>query len=301
MIGVIPRGREMAGVEEIPSNCSKHRGNFFRKAEHMMSWLRRLARFPCGRKAARHLTGPKLKTVTRSRRLLRVRNFRDVTLDYQGIRVPIYGETLTFEGTVPASSVSQPAPDSRLKISSAGLTVLRLGYDCFKIEIPPLGRATVEFAQHPYPGDSYKDAAGLDTGAGNCPSGNSSRSRGKFSVCLTTRHRFVEYGATSSTTQCGVPLSLTVGAIRDFVRRRISFGRLLKIWRGSLVPPICSFGVDEDFWVPFDWYLQIEKTCQPPIFVPFKKRVGERVSGRHRKEARDFRTTLRTFPSGRQL
>src|SRR5437764_12515160 len=49
----------------------------------------------------------------------------------------------------------------------------------------------------------------------------------------------------------------TLGAIRNFLRQRISFRRLLASWGAAISLPFVYLGWKKDFWNPFEWYLRV--------------------------------------------
>jgi peptidoglycan/xylan/chitin deacetylase (PgdA/CDA1 family) len=74
----------------------------------------------------------------------------------------------------------------------------------------------------------------------------------------------------------------TLGSLFGFVRGKRSFGRLLQSWKAALALPLVYLGWVKDFWLLFDWYLQVEKGLSPTyFFIPFKGRRGEKVVARH--------------------
>jgi len=105
----------------------------------------------------------------------------------------------------------------------------------------------------------------------------------RFMVCLThdidfigiRRHRFDH-------TMWGFLYRSTIGALRNVLRGRLSATRLWPMWRAAASLPFVYLGWARDFWNPFPWYLEVEKQLPATYFViPFKRRVGDRVPGRH--------------------
>src|SRR5205823_592246 len=89
------------------------------------------------------------------------------------------------------------------------------------------------------------------------------------------KHRF-------DRTMWGFLYRSTVGSIVNLMRRRISPGRLLTLWRAAASLPLVYLGWLKDFWEPFDWYLRVEHGLPATYFlIPFKGRTGEHVPGRH--------------------
>lgn len=207
-------------------------------------------------------------------------------LNYRGILVPIYGESLTFEES--GTGIPCIAADSEvagLRVNSADFTVMRLGFDLFR-EVHFLLSAgqPVENAHIPTLDihimmlrDWILDAGITLFEIPPVPAGHS------FFVCLThdidfvgiRNHRFDH-------SMWGFLYRSTVGAIWNFLRSRISLTRLFKIWRAAASLPFVYLGWAKDFWDPFDWYLRLEKRLPATYFlIPFKRKPGENVSGPH--------------------
>lgn len=100
-------------------------------------------------------------------------------------------------------------------------------------------------------------------------------------VCLThdidfigiRQHRFDH-------TMWGFLLRSTLGAVRNWVRGRLSARQVLQSWRAALSLPFVYLGWADDFWRPFEWYLNVEKGLGATYFlIPFKRRTGEYVTG----------------------
>jgi hypothetical protein len=104
-----------------------------------------------------------------------------------------------------------------------------------------------------------------------------------FIVCLThdidfigIRDHFLDH------TMWGFLYRSILGAFRDYIRGRISFERLARIWAAAISLPLIYLGLKKDYWIPFDWYLKVEKGLSPTYyFIPFKNRQGEKVSVPH--------------------
>jgi peptidoglycan/xylan/chitin deacetylase (PgdA/CDA1 family) len=104
-----------------------------------------------------------------------------------------------------------------------------------------------------------------------------------FAVCLTHDIDFVGIRRHKlDHTMWGFLYRSTAGAVADFVRGRCSMGRLLRAWKAALSLPFVYLGWVEDFWVMFDWYLEVEKGLSGTyFFIPFKRRSGDKVSAAH--------------------
>ncbi len=74
----------------------------------------------------------------------------------------------------------------------------------------------------------------------------------------------------------------TVGALISFGRGRSSFSRMVESFRYAATLPLVHLGLAKDFWIPFEWYLRVEKGLPATYYlIPFKGRPGERVPGPH--------------------
>jgi hypothetical protein len=105
----------------------------------------------------------------------------------------------------------------------------------------------------------------------------------EFTACLThdidfvgiRRHKFDHSAA-------GFLYRSIVGSFGDIVTGRISFGRLAKIWKAVLTLPFVHLGVAKDFWMPFEWYLEVEKGLNPTYYlIPFKGVPGRNVKAKN--------------------
>jgi hypothetical protein len=209
-----------------------------------------------------------------------------VRLKYNETEVPLYGNVLTFEtGDLKAVCTAATAEVAGLEMNSAEPKMVRLGYDLFQ-EIAFLLNTgqPVKHAHIPTLDLHINVLREIIVGAGiplleipPSPAGYD------FAVCLThdidflgiRRHKFDH-------TMWGFLYRSTLGVLRDFYRRRISFARLCQTWKAAASLPFVYLGWTRDFWLCFDWYLQLEKGLSPTyFFIPFKQRCGEKVSASH--------------------
>jgi hypothetical protein len=211
---------------------------------------------------------------------------QNATIDSNGASVPIYGETLTFRpGGTRGVCVMAGSAVAGFTIDSPELTIRRLGYDLFK-EIgfllsvgQPVENAHIPSLDlHILMLRNWILDAGIELlEIPPVPGGHD------FMVCLThdidfvgiRRHKFDH-------TMWGFLYRSTVGSIQDFLRRRISTTRLIRIWKAATSLPFVYLGWMKDFWIPFDWYLRVEKGLSPTYFlIPFKNRPGEKLTVNH--------------------
>ena len=212
---------------------------------------------------------------------------RGGSLDYQGIALPIYGDLAAFEEDgkgIPCLAATHGMVGLRL-VSAGDTTMIRLGFDLFR-EVRLLFSVgqPIEHAHIPT----------LDIHIGMlrnwilnegiplleippAPAGHS------FAVCLTHDIDFVGIrDHMFDHTMWGFLYRSTVGAVRNFFRRRVSISRLFDIWRAAASLPFVYLGWVKDFWSPFEWYLWVEKDLPATYFlIPFKRRSGEHVPGKH--------------------
>jgi hypothetical protein len=211
---------------------------------------------------------------------------RGASLDYQGTRLPIYGNLLTFEDRAPSPAIVMAGSGmAGLRVPSDNFTLLRLGYDLFQ-EVRLLLSDGQPFENGHIPALDIHIAMLRDwiIRAGiplleipPAPAGH------RFAVCLTHDIDFVGIrNHKLDHTMWGFLSRSTFGSIHNFIRGRISLTCLLKTWRAAASLPFVYLGWAKDFWEPFDWYLQVEKNLPATYYlIPFKKRPGEKVPGRN--------------------
>jgi hypothetical protein len=209
-----------------------------------------------------------------------------VRLKYNGTELPLYGDVLTFEtGDHKVVCTTATAEAAGLEMDSAESKMVRLGYDLFQ-EIAFLLNTCqpVENAHIPTLDLHITVLREIIVGAGiplleipPVPAGYD------FAVCLThdidflgiRRHKFDH-------TMWGFLYRSSWGALRDFYRRRISFARLCQTWKATASLPFVYLGWVKDFWLSFDWYMELEKGLSPTyFFIPFKWCCGEKVLASH--------------------
>jgi hypothetical protein len=211
---------------------------------------------------------------------------RNTYLNYQGNRITVYGDLLIFEEAgVGVSCLTANSGTVGLSVSLADSTLLRLGYDLFRevsallTEGQPADNASVPTLDIHIAmlRDWILDAGIPLLEIPPAPAGHS------FVVCLTHDIDFVGIrNHKFDHSMWGFLYRSSIGAIRNFFRRRISLTRLYKIWRAAASLPFVYLGWAKDFWEPFDWYLRVEKNLPATYFlIPFKKRPGDRVPARN--------------------
>jgi hypothetical protein len=286
VIGVIPKANQVAVVEEF-FELFKTPWEFYEPGRSYDVVVVTTDDIPDVDTGLLLVYGCETKSIdARNGSTVRSRN-RGGSLDYQGIAVPIYGDTASFEeGSkgIPCLTATNGVAGLRI-VSSAGLTVLRLGHDLFQeVQLLLSAGQPIEHASIPTLDIHISMLRSWILNEGislleipPAPTGHS------FAVCLTHDIDFVGIrNHKFDHTMWGFLYRSTVDAVRNLIRRRISISRLLDIWRAVASLPFVYLGLVKDFWSPFEWYLRVEKDLAATYFlIPFKRRMGEQVSGKH--------------------
>ncbi|HKS35795.1 MAG TPA: hypothetical protein VJW76_01305 [Verrucomicrobiae bacterium] len=211
---------------------------------------------------------------------------RGAVSDRRGSRLPIYGELLTFKPAAAVETVlTIESAVGGVRIHSSERTLLRLGFDLFR-EVEYLLSAGQPLENAAVPTLDLHIAMLrnwiLEAGVGlleipPVPAGHD------FAVCLTHDIDFIGIRDHKfDHTMFGFLYRATFGSLRDFARQRMSLGRLLRNLRAAASLPFVHLGLARDFWLPFEWYLRVEKNLSATYFlIPFKKRAGERVAAKN--------------------
>jgi hypothetical protein len=200
--------------------------------------------------------------------------------------VPIYGEVLTFaDSGDEIACITTNSEIAGLRIDSDGSMVLRLGYDFFdEVQFLLSTGQPIEYAHVPTLEIHIRMLRTWIFSAGipllEIPP---TPPQHRFIVCLThdidfvgIRRHWLDHS------MWGFLYRATVGAVRNFTRRRISFRRLLQGWLAALSLPLVYAGWVKDFWEPFEWYLEAERDLPATYFlIPFKRRAGDKAPRPH--------------------
>ena len=205
---------------------------------------------------------------------------------YRGDDFPIFGDGLVF---APASACV-PVLQAQSKTGgyvgrTEGQRVLRLGYDLFhEIRILLSTGQPTQWARVPTLEVHIEILRAGILAAGiplleipPVPAGH------RFTVCLTHDIDFVGIKPHKfDHSMWGFLYRSTIGGLRDYLRGRIPARRLLRMWWAALLLPFVHLGLAKDYWLPFEWYLRVEKGLPITYFlVPFKNRRGDNVVGRN--------------------
>jgi len=213
------------------------------------------------------------------------RKLRAVPVKHRAGTFPTSGELLELSAASGISCAATPDGSAGVMVRSGTRHVVRLGYDLFQ-EIQHLLSTgqPVENATIPSIDIHIEMLRGWMIEAGIAfaeippiPAGY------PFAVCLThdidfigIRQHWLDH------TMWGFLYRATVGAVRNYWRRRIALRHVLESLRAVVSLPLVYLGLARDFWLPFEWYLGVEKNLPSTYFViPFKRRPGARVSAKH--------------------
>jgi hypothetical protein len=207
-------------------------------------------------------------------------------LSYRGNRIPIYGDTITFQEKENGLLADE---DSQQRVAyldrSREQVVARIGYDLFgevrkllTVGQPPANASMPTLELH------IAFLRDLISGCGvplveipPVPQGY------RFIACLThdVDHPLIRQHKWDHTT-FGFLYRAVFGSLRNLVRGRMPLRDLVKNWLAALKLPFVHLGLAKDFWREFDdRYLELEKDLPSTFFmIPFKNRSGKNSPGR---------------------
>lgn len=207
----------------------------------------------------------------------------NAVLSYGGFRIPIYGNCLTFEGSVTEPLAEEKSHRAVMRQYHAkGKGVVRIGYDIFR-EVGALltvGQPAI-YANTPTVDLHIALLRNLIVASGvslveipPVPDGY------QFITCLT---HDVDHPAIANHrwdhTVAGFLYRSTLGALWRCLQGRVSVPNLLANWLAAAKLPLVYLGLAKDFWSGFeDRYLKLEEGLRSTFFViPFKGRPGKGV------------------------
>jgi peptidoglycan/xylan/chitin deacetylase (PgdA/CDA1 family) len=285
VIGVIPKEHETGTVEEF-FQLFKTPWELYRAGESYDVVLASGAA-PEGVTAKLVLVyGSNVHCIDRETGAVQVARLQNAKLDWRGNQIPLYGQLLTFKPTGrPTICTTTASEVAAIEVEPKNPRIIRLGYDLFE-EIAFLLTAgqPVENALVATLDLHIALLRNLILGSGvplieipPAPAGYD------FAACLThdidfvgiRRHKFDH-------TMWGFLYRSTLGAAWNSVRGKVSLRRLMECWKAAVKLPFVYLGWARDFWMPFEWYLEVEKNLSPTyFFIPFKRRRGDKVTVSH--------------------
>jgi hypothetical protein len=199
--------------------------------------------------------------------------------------LPIYGRLCTFsdaDGAAVCLRADEGVAATRTE--SRHTVTIRVGYDLFdELEHllttgqPPASAGVPSLDEHIDLLRKWIVAAGVPfVEIPPVPAGRS------FIACLTHDIDFVAIrNHFFDRTMWGFVQRSTVGGVRNYLRGRHSFRRLLAGWQAVASLPLVYLGWADDFWEPFTWYLQVERGLPATYYlIPYKRRCGDALEGR---------------------
>ncbi len=227
------------------------------------------------------------------------------TLSYQGKRIAIYGESITFADEDRDFLTDESSGESAAYLRQSGERALvRIGYDLFG-EVRTLLATGQPLANAGMPALELHIALLRDviTGCGvslveipPVPNGY------VFIACLThdVDHPSIRQHKWDHTV-FGFLFRAIFGSLHNLIRGRMSFSGLARNWIAVSKLPLVHLGLAKDFWRNFvDRYLQLEKGLSSTFFViPFKNYAGKTPDGAAptfraaRYEARDIADVIK--------
>jgi hypothetical protein len=204
-------------------------------------------------------------------------------LSYQGNRIPIYGDTLTFPERGNSLLIDEGSRECVAYLDrSEGRVLARIGYDLFgeirallTVGQPPANAHMPSLELHIALLRDIITECGVPL-AEIPPTPDGYR----FIACLThdIDHSSIRQHKWDHTT-FGFLQRAVFGSLRNLIRRRMQTRDLVTNWLAALKLPLVHLGLAKDFWRDFDErYLELEQGLHSTFFViPFKNRPGKNV------------------------
>ena len=285
MIGVIPKPGQISVVEEF-FELFKTPWELYRSGQAYDVVITTSDQMPAVSPKLLVIYGPATKSSDATMGIVPLGMHQGTILRDREALIPIYGGLLTFADTSKGvSCLTASSEKAGLKAGSSDAAVIRLGYDLFEeMRFLLESGQPVEYAHIPTLDIHIRMLREWILDAGipiveipPVPAGH------RFILCLThdidfigiRNHRFDH-------SMWGFLYRATAGAVRNFVRGRLSLKHLFKNWIAAASVPFVFTGWAKDFWEPFEWYSEVEQGLPATYFlIPFKRRAGEKVPGRH--------------------
>ncbi len=285
MIGVIPKPHQVRVVEEF-FELFKTPWEFYSPGQVYDVIVATTDEIPEVTPKLLLVYGPATKSIDPRFGIAVRGRHQNATLSNGDISLPIYNGLVTFtNGSKAISCITAASETAGLRVESPDSLVLRLGYDLFdEVEFLLSTGQPPEHAPIPTLDIHIRMMREWILQAGipllEIPPTPADRS---LIVCLThdidfagiRYHRFDH-------SMWGFLCRATLGALRNFVRGRLSLTCLLRSWLSVASLPFVYAGWARDFWEPFEWYLRVERGLPATYFlIPFKRCPGENVPGPH--------------------
>ena len=205
-------------------------------------------------------------------------------LEWEGVEFPVYGDVAVFQ---PAGRTfvrrRGKSEIAGLEVRESTRQIVRIGYDLFQEVSFLLSKGQPpENAHIPTLEVHISLLRGIMVSAGvsfvevpPVPAGYD------FAACLTHDVDFTGIrGHKFDHTMWGFIYRAFAGSLIYALRKRMPWSKLLQNWKAVCSLPLVYLGLQDDFWLEFDRYLQIENGLGPTFFfIPFKNFAGVRASG----------------------
>jgi hypothetical protein len=284
MIGVLADQREHSVIREF-FELFKTPWEFYRTNSHYDVLICSNAPFQKTSAKLVLIYGVDQRAFDQAFRVKILSRFSNTVLSYNGDRIPIYGDCLTFNGDgVHALVHEKTQKPAAVEIAWPEQTLVRIGFDLFQ-DVRHLLTRGQSLAHAQIPTLEMHIAVIRDLIVSHSlplveippvPAGYS------FIVCLThdvdhvgiRNHKFDH-------TMFGFLYRATIGSLINFCRGRRSAGYLAANWMAAFSLPFVHLGLAKDFWNRFDRYIDIEAGLNSTFFViPKKGDPGDSASGR---------------------
>jgi hypothetical protein len=204
---------------------------------------------------------------------------------YQGNRIPIYGDTITFSERESSLLTEEGSSECAAFLEESSDKVLaRIGYDLFA-EVRSLLTVGQPTANAAVPALELHIAflRDLITGSGVSLAEIPPMPHGyQFLACLThdVDHPSIRQHKCDRTV-FGFLYRAVFGSVGRLLRGQMTVQDLFRNWAAALKLPFVQLGLAKDFWREFaDRYLELEPGLRSTFFViPFKNRPGSKSDG----------------------
>jgi len=207
---------------------------------------------------------------------------RSCVLSYKELRIPLYGESITFAGES-SIVVQERCHEAADRSHQRAVQVVRIGYDLFGeiLTLLTAGQAE-ENARVPTLELHITLLRELIVASGiqlleipPVPAGY------RLIACLThdVDHPSIRLHKCDHT-MLGFLYRAVFGSIARVLRGRMSWSDLLTNWTAAVKLPFIHLGLASDFWSEFEGYLRLEEGLSSSFFViPFKGCPGQNNDG----------------------
>lgn len=205
-------------------------------------------------------------------------------LEWDGVEFPVYGDMSVFQPVGRTILRRKGKSDIvGIEVTEPTCKILRIGYDLFQEVSFLLSKGQPQENAHVSTLEihiSLLRSCMLNAGipfveVPPIPAGYD------FMACLTHDVDFTGIWAHKfDHSMWGFVYRALAGSLIAALRGRMAWSKLLRNWKAVFSLPLVYLGLQDDFWLDFDRYVQIEKGLGSTFFfIPFKNLAGVRDSG----------------------